>query len=93
MLIAVYPQRGLLYRYLKPFLWNNWDSRHAFIRNASSNAKPTVLILPAGHDELVPESHTAELGELCKGGEMEIQGVVGLIPRGFEQAGRAGRLW
>ncbi|KAL9134494.1 MAG: hypothetical protein Q9175_004326 [Cornicularia normoerica] len=44
--------------------------------NAKSNAKPTVLILPAGHDELVPEPHAAELEEVCKDGEMTVQRVV-----------------
>ena len=45
------------------------------LRIAKSNAKPTVLILPAGHDELVPETHGAELEEVYKDGEMDVQRV------------------
>lgn len=76
MLVAIYPQKQLLYRYLYPSLWNHWDSRQALLRVVRSSAKPQVLILPAGHDELVPESHRAELEEVCKDGEMDVQRVV-----------------
>ena len=76
MLVAIYPQKWLPYRYLYPFLWNHWDSRRALLRIARSDAKPTVLILPAGRDELVPESHGAELEEICKDGKMDVQRVV-----------------
>ena len=57
MLIAIDPHKWLPYRYLCPFLWSCWDSRQALLRiaNSNANAKPTVLILPAGHDVLVPE--------------------------------------
>ena len=27
MLVAIYPQQWLPYRYLYPFLWNHWNSR------------------------------------------------------------------
>lgn len=76
MLVAIYPQKWLPYRYLYPFLWNHWDSRQALLRVARSSSKPKVLILPAGRDELVPESHGAELEEVCKDGEMDVQRVV-----------------
>lgn len=76
MLVAIYPQKWLPYRYLYPFLWNHWDSRRALLRIARSDAKPKVLILPAGRDELVPESHGAELEEVCKDGKMDVQRVV-----------------
>lgn len=34
MLISLYPQKWLPYRYLWPFLWNNWDSSVAMERMA-----------------------------------------------------------
>ncbi|PLB50007.1 alpha/beta-hydrolase [Aspergillus steynii IBT 23096] len=34
MLISLYPQKWLPYRYLWPFLWNNWDSSRAMERMA-----------------------------------------------------------
>lgn len=46
------------------------------LRIAKSNAKPTVLVLSAGHDELMPEPHGAELEEVYKDGEMDVQRVV-----------------
>lgn len=52
------------------------DSRQALLRVVRSSAKPQVLILLAGHDEWVPESHRAELEEVCKDGEMDVQRVV-----------------
>lgn len=73
MLTEIYPQRWLPYRYLYPFLWNHWDSRQALLRVAESSAKPSVLILPAGHDELVPESHAAELENVCKNGGIDVR--------------------
>ena len=73
MLIAIYPQKWLPYRYLYPFLWNQWDSRQALLRIAESNAKPLVLILPAGRDELVPKSHAAELENVCKDGGIDVR--------------------
>ena len=59
-----------------PFLWNHWDSKEELLRIARSNAKHAALILPAGHDVLVPEQHFGELKEVCKSGEMAVQRVV-----------------
>lgn len=76
MLIALYPQRWLPYRYLGPFLWNWWDSRAALMQIANSrDAKAPsesalkllrVLILQAGKDELIPAEQAEELEGLCK---------------------------
>ena len=73
MLTEIYPQKWLPYRYLYPCLWNHWDSRRALLRVAESNVKPSVLILPAGHDELVPKSHAAELENVCKDGGIDVK--------------------
>ena len=73
MLVAIYPQKWLPYRYLYPFLWNQWDSRQALLRIAESNAKLSVLILPADRDELVPKSHAAELENVCKDGGIDVR--------------------
>lgn len=62
MLLAIYPQKWLPYRYLYPFLRNDWNSKSALrkIANASCSA-PNILILQAGSDELVPPTHGIEL--------------------------------
>lgn len=73
MLVAIYPQKWLPYRYLYPFLWNQWDSRQALFRVSESNVKPLVLILPAGRDDLVPKSHAAELENVCKDGGIDVR--------------------
>lgn len=86
MLIGLYPQRWLPYRYLGPFLRNNWDNRAAFriISEAKSNADqdpshgqilPRILILQAGRDELVPPSHATELETLCRQLGFEVSGT------------------
>lgn len=65
MLIALYPQKWLPYRYLWPFLWNRWDSEAAFRQIASSGSMPKVLILPATRDEVVPSEEADKLEKLC----------------------------
>ncbi|KAH0556106.1 hypothetical protein GP486_005959 [Trichoglossum hirsutum] len=76
MLVALYPQRWLPYRYLKPFLRSRWDSRAALKEIAQLKThsvavgKKTggdglkILILQAGRDELVPREHGIELQNL-----------------------------
>ncbi|KAL4893610.1 Alpha/Beta hydrolase protein [Aspergillus ambiguus] len=68
MLISLYPQKWLPYRYLWPFSWNNWDSTEAFKRLAryrdaaptttstrpASRLPPPILILSAENDEVIP---------------------------------------
>lgn len=76
MPIAIHPQKWLPFRYLYPFLWNDWDSRQALLRTAKPDAKSKVLILPAGHDEMVLETHAAELEDVCKDGGMDVRRVV-----------------
>ena len=76
MLLELYPQKWLPYRYLGPFLRNHWNSREALRRLADTSKGdsgqeggraieiPKVLILQAGKDELVPASQGVEL-EAC----------------------------
>lgn len=73
MLLELYPQRWLPYRYLGPFLRNHWDARKALRRLAASceavrgtadsggKGSPKILILQAGKDELVPSAQGFEL--------------------------------
>ena len=76
MLLELYPQKWLPYRYLGPFLRNHWDTREALRRLANARESkigseggravdlPKILILQAGKDELVPVSQALEL-EAC----------------------------
>ena len=62
MLMTLYPQKWLPYRYLGPFLRNHWDSKAALQEIAKrSLPRPKILILQAEKDELVPASQSAEL--------------------------------
>ena len=70
MLETLYPQKWLPYRYLWPFLRNHLDNWKALgllgERFKATGAKaPSVLILEAGRDELVPNSHGAMLESRC----------------------------
>ncbi|KZF22060.1 alpha/beta-hydrolase [Xylona heveae TC161] len=67
MLIAMYPQKWLPYRYLGPFLWNWWDSEAALQSLAKSEGgkKLKFLIIQAANDEVVPAEHGIELERLC----------------------------
>lgn len=80
MLVGLYPQKFLPYRYLGPFLMSIWDSRAALftideVMKRSSggqkgscqvNDKMKVLLLEAGADELVPEGNAALLMKVCQ---------------------------
>lgn len=69
MLLVLYPQKWLPYRYLGPFLRNHWDSRVALRKMAET--KMPVLILQAGKDELVPAQQGEDLEKTCH--ELEIK--------------------
>lgn len=67
MLLAIYPQKWLPYRYLYPFLRNHWNSKSALRKIASASCSaPSILILQAGSDELVPLTHGIELESAAK---------------------------
>ncbi|KAK5113980.1 hypothetical protein LTR62_003103 [Meristemomyces frigidus] len=69
MLLALYPQSWLPYRYLGPFLRSHWDSETALrsIAAASLNASEiSILLMPATRDEVVPPQEVEKLEDLCK---------------------------
>ena len=43
------------------------------LRIANSDVTPTVLILPAGHDELVPEARGTELEHVCDISKVDVR--------------------
>ncbi|RAH87263.1 alpha/beta-hydrolase [Aspergillus japonicus CBS 114.51] len=76
MLISLYPQKWLPYRYLWPFLWNHWDSllalrrmvawRDGTTRDAETaplnrRSLPPILLLTAVNDEVIPPEAAAQL--------------------------------
>jgi uncharacterized protein len=81
MLIAMYPQKWLPYRYLWPFLWNHWDSEAALRQLSSLDKRPRVLMLPATRDEIVPMEEADKLEKICKelGIDYERRDVVGAL--------------
>lgn len=66
MLVSLYPQRWLPYRYLWPFLWNWWDNETALQKLSTQKKPPKVLLLSAEGDELVPAEHGEFLRRLCR---------------------------
>lgn len=66
MLIALYPQKFLPYRYLAPFLRSTWDSKTALGTVGKLKSDLRVLILEAGDDEIVPRGQGAILEDVCK---------------------------
>ncbi|CUS08907.1 unnamed protein product [Tuber aestivum] len=71
MLVAVYPQRWLPYRYLSPFLRNHWDVRGAVKEIAERNAGVDIVTLRAEKDELVTKEEA-----------VEVEGILEQISRG-----------
>lgn len=61
MLVALYPQRWLPYRYLSPFLRNHWDVREAVREIAEKNVGVDIVVLRAGRDELVTEEEAVKV--------------------------------
>jgi alpha-beta hydrolase superfamily lysophospholipase len=75
MLVVLYPQKLLPYRYLYPFLRSTWDSHGALQQVAA--AKPTrlqkILILQAGSDEVVPDGQAELLRRVCAEGGLDAE--------------------
>ena len=65
MLVSLYPQRWLPYRYLWPFLRNWWDNEQALESISRMTRRPNILIVAAGSDEVVSPEHGESLLELC----------------------------
>lgn len=73
MLVALYPQKFLPYRYLTPFLCSSWDSKGALEEIGRAKSGVRTLILEAGDDEIVPAGQGAILEKVCKGQGMEVE--------------------
>lgn len=76
MLVALYPQKFLPYRYLTPFLMSSWDSKTALEEIGDTNPKLKVLLLQAGDDELVPEDNASVLEGICRDNGLNVKRVV-----------------
>lgn len=68
MLLALYPEKWLPYRYLSRFLRSHWDSRVALQRIASAEVhrRPQVLLIAATRDEIVPAEEAEKLQMVCE---------------------------
>lgn len=74
MLISLYPQRWLPYRYLWPFSWNTWDIRASMnqmaawrdetkieARHSTARSLPPMFLLAAEKDEVIPDYVPSQL--------------------------------
>jgi fermentation-respiration switch protein FrsA (DUF1100 family) len=68
MLLALYPEKWLPYRYLSRFLRSHWDSTVALQRIAGAEAgrQPQVLLIAATRDEIVPAEEAEKLQRVCE---------------------------
>jgi fermentation-respiration switch protein FrsA (DUF1100 family) len=68
MLLALYPEKWLPYRYLSTFLRSHWDSTVALQRIASTKVStlPQVLLIAATRDEIVPSEEAEKLQKVCE---------------------------
>ncbi|KAL1386937.1 Alpha/Beta hydrolase protein [Phyllosticta capitalensis] len=75
MLLALYPQKWLPYRYLWPFLRNFWDSDEALREIAMSPRKMDlpIQIITAGSDEVVPANQADHLHILCEDLKLDVR--------------------
>ncbi|KAL3465202.1 Alpha/Beta hydrolase protein [Aspergillus heterothallicus] len=81
MLISLYPQKWLPYRYLWPFSWNNWDVAAALEQIATHRDKlsggtgsiPPIFIMSAESDEVIPLWVADQLEETAKALELDVE--------------------
>jgi pimeloyl-ACP methyl ester carboxylesterase len=68
MLLALYPEKWLPYRYLSRFLRSHWDSTVALqqIANTKADKQPQVLLIAATRDEIVPSEEAEKLQHVCE---------------------------
>lgn len=78
MLISLYPQKWLPYRYLWPFSWNTWNIGAAMDRIADwrdqikeHGTPPPILLLSAQNDEVIPSYVPVNLQR--KGKDLRLQ--------------------
>lgn len=77
MLLALYPEKWLPYRYLSGFLRSHWDSEIALKRvsEAQADIRPPVLLIAATRDEVVPAEEAEKLQRVCEEASLDIQRV------------------
>jgi uncharacterized protein len=74
MLVSLYSQRFLPYRYLAPFLRSTWDSGAALGRIGETHPPGfKTLILEASNDEIVPQGQAQILEKICKSNGMHTE--------------------
>lgn len=88
MLETLYPQKWLPYKYLWPFLRNHLDSwaNLGLIARAAQEKKvaaPTVYILEAERDELVPQEQSERLFQRCVA--LEVPAERAVVPVAYHQ--------
>lgn len=68
MLIALYPEKWLPYRYLSGFLRSHWDSRLALKQISTTDGckRPQILLIAATRDEVVPAEEVETLQKVCE---------------------------
>ncbi|KPI44558.1 Protein bem46 [Cyphellophora attinorum] len=81
LLLGMYPQKWLPYRYLSPFLRSTWESGKALEEIGNRRSGIRMMLLQAGNDEIVPEGQARILEKLCvaKGISVQRQVVSGAL--------------
>jgi fermentation-respiration switch protein FrsA (DUF1100 family) len=74
MLVALYPQKWLPYRYLGWALWNRWELVEALQKILQRGWKGKLLVLEAGGDELVPEGQAEKIAAVAREGGALVTG-------------------
>jgi len=88
MLETLYPQKWLPYKHLWPFLRNHLDSWENFglIAEAAKRKEgqaPSIFILEAERDELVPKEHGEKLYQRCV--DLGLPVERGVVPVAYHQ--------
>ncbi|KAL4912715.1 Alpha/Beta hydrolase protein [Aspergillus aurantiobrunneus] len=82
MLVSLYPQKWLPYRYLWPFSWNKWDiaetlEQMAIVSRSDSvsggRAAPPIFLLSADSDEVIPMWVADQLEDKARSLGLDIQ--------------------
>lgn len=77
MLLALYPEKWLPYRYLSRFLRSHWDSKVALqeIAKSAASKQPQVLLIAATRDEIVPSEEAEKLEKVCNEASLDFRRV------------------
>ena len=75
MLVALYPQKWLPYRYLWPFLRSDWDSELALRRLSTFDdaISISIVVLRAANDEIVPAEHAVSLNAVARDAGLDMR--------------------